>query len=385
MNFDPLGYYQSLKADQNTDNTTLKLNYREMAKFWHPDHNQAENALEEFQKISIAYDVLKDAQTRKIYDLLSLVYKTADFPDMKALKTYKAANGKETPFLRVFRLKKVNAFKKDSVKEEKLIGTFEDACKFISAITAQNWRKGWWGIKSFKENLKALKQNYNGINCNQDDNFKMLIHNTAAYLSEGKNDPAWLSAHQALDYAPAGLKETIEYFLSSLPAVHTVIPVWNYKHLKFIQLKFLYAVAALAGFALLISVTPIAMQLFKQEKPETIAYYQEVRFNSGQETVDDMITSKIFNIPVDTADTTMLFHTTAATKVMYGPSDNFDTLTTARLMQTVRVTGYTPDQQWYRVMLDNGEMGFIKKQYLKRGIGRDIPQDSKIFSDPVRR
>jgi len=385
MNFDPLGYYQSLKADQNTDNTTLKLNYREMAKFWHPDHNQAENALEEFQKISTAYDVLKDAQTRKIYDLLSLVYKTADFPDMKALKTYKAASGRETPFLRVFKLQKVNAFQKNGSHEEKLIGTFEDACKFISAITSQNWLKGWWGPKAFKENLKALKNNYAGINHNQDDNFKMLVHNTAAYLAENKTDPAWLSARQALDYAPAGLKEKLEKIFYTLPAANTPVATWDYKHLKFIQLKFLYAAAAIVVLALLVTLTPVALQLFKQETPDTITYYQEVRFNSGQETVDDMITSKIFNIPVDPADTSMLYHTTATVKVMYGPSDNFDTLTTARLTQTVRVTGYTPDQQWYRVMLDNGEMGFIKKQYLKRGKGRDIPQDSKIYSDPARR
>lgn len=50
MIFDPLGYYRCLNADYNTDEKILKINYREKAKFWHPDHNKAENALEEFQK-----------------------------------------------------------------------------------------------------------------------------------------------------------------------------------------------------------------------------------------------------------------------------------------------------------------------------------------------
>lgn len=59
MIFDPLGYYRCLNADYNTDEKILKINYREKAKFWHPDHNKAENALEEFQKISIAYEILK--------------------------------------------------------------------------------------------------------------------------------------------------------------------------------------------------------------------------------------------------------------------------------------------------------------------------------------
>ena len=60
MVFDPLGYYKILDADYNTDDSILKLNYREKAKFWHPDHNKSENALEEFQKISLAYDILHD-------------------------------------------------------------------------------------------------------------------------------------------------------------------------------------------------------------------------------------------------------------------------------------------------------------------------------------
>ena len=65
---------------------------------------------------------------------------------------------------------------------------------------------------------------------------------------------------------------------------------------------------------------------------------------------------------------------------MYGPSEEFDILTTGKRGQTVRVTGYSPDEEWFRVMLDNGEMGFIKKQYLKKGIGAEIPTGSKIYN-----
>ena len=65
---------------------------------------------------------------------------------------------------------------------------------------------------------------------------------------------------------------------------------------------------------------------------------------------------------------------------MYGPSDEFDVLATGKRGQTVRVTGYSPDEEWFRVMLDNGEMGFITKQNLKKGIGLEIPSGSKIFT-----
>lgn len=119
--------------------------------------------------------------------------------------------------------------------------------------------------------------------------------------------------------------------------------------------------------------------LANTSRDDKIAYYQEVRFNTGGETVDDMVMSKVFNIPVDSSDETMLFHITSATNIMYGPSEQFDIMEKAVKNQTVRVTGYTPDQEWYRVMLDNGEMGFIKKSYLKQGIGLAIPEGSKVF------
>ena len=75
MQKDALGYYAVLEVDYNADDHTIKNAYREKAKFWHPDHNESENALENFQKISVAYDVLKDVKNRAMYDVLSLVYK----------------------------------------------------------------------------------------------------------------------------------------------------------------------------------------------------------------------------------------------------------------------------------------------------------------------
>ena len=71
---DVLGYYEILDADWTTDDSIIKTNYRNKARFWHPDHNTSENALENFQKISVAYDVLKDAKKRIMYNMMSLVF-----------------------------------------------------------------------------------------------------------------------------------------------------------------------------------------------------------------------------------------------------------------------------------------------------------------------
>lgn len=382
MIFDPLGYYRCLNADYNTDEKILKINYREKAKFWHPDHNKSENALEEFQKISIAYEILKDVKTRTIYNLLASAYDAATFPDMKSLKLYKAANGDENPFLRVFNLQKIVWNKHPEIKEEKLIGTFNDAQKFISDITRHNWLKGWWSPRAAKLNIKALKNNFYNIGQNAADNFKMLIHNAAVYYDAGNTDKAKLSALQALEYATAEQKALLLPFIELLPPVNTAILPWNYQQLKKIQLKIPLTIAAGAALVAAIAIAPLLLQLVpeKYTEDDKIAYYRQVKFNTGAKTVDDVVVSKIFTIPVDTSDTKQLFHLKSSAEIMYGPSEEFDVLTTGKRGQTVRVTGYSPDEEWFRVMLDNGEMGFIKKQYLKKGIGAEIPTGSKIYN-----
>ena len=118
-------------------------------------------------------------------------------------------------------------------------------------------------------------------------------------------------------------------------------------------------------------------QYFNQEKQ--IAYNQEVRFNSGGSISDDMVVGKIIKLPVDINDTSRLYHVTSEQKVMYGPSDDFDAIKKIKTGTTVRITGITPDEAWYRVMLDEGEMGFIRKEHLVQGIGNDIPYGSQIY------
>lgn len=381
MVFDPLGYYKALNADYNTDEKKLKLNFREMAKYWHPDHNKADNALEEFQKISLAYDILSNSKSKSVYDLLLLVYDAVSFPDIKSLKIYKAVNGSENPFLRVFKLEQVaDVFKNPHLTEENLIGTYEDALKFINNTTKKNWLKGWWSPKAFLLNFKALKHNYNNVGKNDFDNLKLLVHNAAAYFSEDKNDKSYLSAKQALEYANSTQKISIQNFMHTLPPTTTSVPVWNYAALKKAQLKIPFFLSAIFLIGMLTALIPFLKPLFQTSQDDyKIAYYQEVRFNTGGETVDDMVMSKVFNIPVDSSDETMLYHISSAVDIMHGPSEQFDVMEKAVKNQTVRVTGYTPDQEWYRVMLDNGEMGFIKKSYLKQGIGLAIPEGSKVF------
>ena len=41
--------------------------------------------------------------------------------------------------------------------------------------------------------------------------------------------------------------------------------------------------------------------------------------------------------------------------------------------------GLTPDNVWARIMIDNGEMGFVRFKVIKQGRGDEIPFGSKII------
>ena len=197
--YDALGYFEILGADLYTNPETLKLLYHEKAKFWHPDVNQRPDALENFQKLSKAYDMLKNEQFKTAYVLLSMIYKKNDFPSFERLKVYLDAKGFETPFLRVFHIQKIIRKK---VETSRLVGTFEDALDFLKKTTFENIKNGLF-CRLF---IPTLKHNLGAINTDVSDNFKLLIHNAATFYLQGKLQNAYLSALQAKDYASSEQK-----------------------------------------------------------------------------------------------------------------------------------------------------------------------------------
>ena len=88
---------------------------------------------------------------------------------------------------------------------------------------------------------------------------------------------------------------------------------------------------------------------------------------------------KVLNIPVDKKDMSRLYHLKENSEVMYGPGDDFDVLKNIKANTTVRLTGVTPDNVWSRIMIDNGEMGFVRTEKIVSGVGSEIPYGSKIF------
>ena len=63
-------YYDLLGVQKDADEATIKKAYRKLALKWHPDKNpdNKDEAERRFKNISEAYDVLSDAEKRRIYD-----------------------------------------------------------------------------------------------------------------------------------------------------------------------------------------------------------------------------------------------------------------------------------------------------------------------------
>ena len=381
---DPLGYYEILQVSYKADEAEIKQNYRELAKKWHPDHNSDASALDVFQKISVAYDILSDEEKRLVYDLLAQAYGQEKFPDMFSLKIYKNRAEQEDLTLQAVKLWKVRGkiTATQSTKTDEVCN-YKEARKLLLQASLANWALGWWSLGGIKDTIQALIYNIKKVGHNNQPNLRLLLHNAEAYRQENQKEKAFIMAKRALAYANPEAQELINRYLKSLGvAPQFRLPRWNYAVLKAVQLIVPTILLLLAAFSFSTKVMTEAELKDYFAKVKEIVYYQEVRFNSGGETVDDMVVGKILNIPVDVNDPSKLYHLTSGQKVMFGPGDDFDMITELAKNKTVRITGITPDEVWYRVMLDNGDMGFIRREFLKKGIGTEIPFGSKIYKAP---
>ena len=66
-----INYYNILELDRNATQKEIKEKYRKLAKQSHPDKNKEEQSEKRMTEINEAYEILSDAETKKIYDSMS--------------------------------------------------------------------------------------------------------------------------------------------------------------------------------------------------------------------------------------------------------------------------------------------------------------------------
>src|SRR3954464_1776263 len=64
----PRDYYEILGVDRQSSETEIKKAFRRLARQLHPDTNPDPGAEEQFKEAAEAYEVLSDAERRRLYD-----------------------------------------------------------------------------------------------------------------------------------------------------------------------------------------------------------------------------------------------------------------------------------------------------------------------------
>lgn len=376
--YDSLGYYKILGITPFSSEEDLRQKYRELAKFWHPDHNTSPDAVDMFQKLSVAYDELKDDKNRLKYTLLSSIYNQNNFPNMDAICIIRNMHWQEDLNLRAFRLKEITGkgITHSCIDKVYYCSQYE-ASGVVAQITKHNWMCGFWGITAIFANIGALISNFTNIN-NKRDNFLLCLHNSLVCDMNGKKEEALTLALLAKEYASKEVLPFLNKYIDSFGDTPKLsVKGWNFSKLKRIQLFYPFMLV----IALFLIFGGIYLTKFENNRKNGTGVKEVVVFSDGKKTFSDVAVAKIFDIPVNVYDREKLFHVKEDTNAMHGADESFDVYKTIEKGTTVRITGQTIDNKWLRVMFDNGEMAFIKADKLEKGIGNEIPLWSKIYKE----
>ena len=211
------------------------------------------------------------------------------------------------------------------------------------------------------------------------DNLQLLIHNAVAYEQENNVEMAWLYANQAYILAEKlqhnrALTLLTHYIkeLNFRPAKIVKLPTWQVRELKWRQ-------NIIPIIIFLILAIFFATKITTEYLPQ--GYFSTVEMGNGQLMAYDMIDKHVMKVSSDITSREYLYHITEDCLLYHGPDERYQPMAYGIAGQTVRLYGYMPDKTWYKVIIDNGEMGFISAKMLQKGIGKPVPYGSHVYKE----
>jgi DnaJ-class molecular chaperone len=85
-----------LGVDRSADSDAVRKAYRKLAKEWHPDLNKSKGAEQRFRDINAAYEILGDAEKRRLYDEFGEASTRPGFDPARA-RAYREGGGRGFP------------------------------------------------------------------------------------------------------------------------------------------------------------------------------------------------------------------------------------------------------------------------------------------------
>lgn len=115
--------YQILQVIQKAEQEVIDAAYRGLARRYHPDINSSGDANERMKEINWAYEILRNPETRRAYDLLHNTQNEKTTPNQASSQPGETATGRSTP-----------SYKDSSVRENKKSGGISDVWKFTLSL-----------------------------------------------------------------------------------------------------------------------------------------------------------------------------------------------------------------------------------------------------------
>ncbi len=144
-------FYEILGVDADSNESEIKAAYRKLARKYHPDVNNSEEAIEIFKEITKAYETLSNADERKKYDMVNGIFPTpkTSTSSQKAQEEYKETAKKSY----------TSSFEKETIKKDK---PKKNRTSFLKALKCF--------ISKFKQYRRAKKiyKPQKGTNINTD-------------------------------------------------------------------------------------------------------------------------------------------------------------------------------------------------------------------------